>query len=325
MENQPTEDNELNSLEDPGTEVVSDSPASSSANNEVVQATVKSSGKTERVRRLISRLNVYLLLFIFIVIAVGGFTLASLNRNKKEISVSPIGTQSLSDEDLKELSTKDTSVGTANQTLSVESNAVFAGKVLIRDGLEVAGTIRTGSPLNLPGLTVTGTSTFDQIQTNSLTASGDANIQGQLTVQRGLTVTGGASFGGPISAPQITVQSFQLSGDLQLQRHIDAGGASPTKVDGTKLGGGGTSSVSGTDTAGTVTINLGGSPLASDGCFVTINFVQTFKAIPHVVVTPVGPAAATLNYYVTRTTSNFQICATNTASGSFAFDYIVID
>ncbi len=153
----------------------------------------------------------------------------------------------------------------------------------------------------------------------------DSNIQGQLTVQKGITVTGGASFGGPISAPQISVQSFQLSGDLQLQRHIDAGGGTPSKSDGSKLGNGGTASLSGTDTAGTVTINLGGSPQSSDGCFVTVTFNQRFNATPHVVITPVGANAAVLNYYVTRTAGNFQICATNTSTGNFSFDYIVID
>src|SRR5690606_26012408 len=130
------------------------------------------------------------------------------------------------------------------------------------------------------------TSSFDQIQGNSISISGDANIQGQLTVQQTLTTTGGASFGGPISAPQITVQSFQLTGDLQIIRHIDAGGGTPGKSDGNALGAGGTSSVSGTDTAGTITINTGGGP--GPGCMITVIFAQPFNGTPHVVVTPVG-------------------------------------
>jgi hypothetical protein len=121
------------------------------------------------------------------------------------------------------------------------------------------------------------------------------------------------------------VQSLQLSGDLQITRHIDAGGGTPGKSDGTALGNGGTSSVSGTDTAGTVTINTGGSP--STGCFATITFTNRFSGTPHVVVTPVGSAAGGLNYYINRSASNFSICATNSAPAgqTFSFDYIVID
>lgn len=325
MENKSTEDNELNSLE--SLEGNSEQETNSGS---VVPPTAGGNkgprlGIKGRIRNLISHFNIYLLLFMLIVVIASGFTLISIQRNKKVTVTPSINTQPLSPEALNKLNTTDTKVGDPKQTLSVESNAIFAGKVLIRDSLDVAGTIKVGGALSLSGLSVAGTSTFDQIQTNKLTVAGDSNIQGQFTVQKGLTVSGGASFGGPISAPQLTVQSFQLSGDLQLQRHIDAGGATPGKADGGKLGSGGTSSVSGTDTAGTVAINLGGSPPVGDGCFVTISFAQKFNATPHIVITPVGANAAALNYYITRTTSSFQICATNTSSGSFAFDYTAID
>jgi len=146
-----------------------------------------------------------------------------------------------------------------------------------------------------------------------------------LTTQKGITSNGGATFGGPVSAPQITVQSLQLNGDLQIVRHIDAGGATPGKTDGTALGNGGTVSVGGTDTAGTVTINTGGSPAV--GCFVSVNFSNKFSATPHVVVTPIGSSAAGLSYYVTRTTSSFSLCTTNPAPAgqTFSFDYIALD
>lgn len=288
----------------------------------------KSKQKTslsKKVRALIGRLNIYLLLFVLIVVLVVGFTLISIQKNKKDAQPSSVSTQSLTQDEINKLSGTDSSVGDAKQTLTIASNAIFAGKVLIRDSLDIAGGLKIGGPLNLPGLTVSGTATFDQIQANKLTVSGDTNIQGQLTALKGITVTGGGSFGGPISAPQINVQNFQLSGDLQLQRHIDAGGNTPTKTDGNKLGSGGTTSVGGTDTAGTVNINLGSSPLAGDGCFVTIHFAQPFNATPHVTLTPVGANAAGLNYYVSRNTNSFQICATNTSTGSLAFDYIAVD
>ncbi|MES2971108.1 MAG: hypothetical protein V4702_02180 [Patescibacteria group bacterium] len=325
MENQTAENSELSSLESPETSVVVGGDSNPS-NNNIPEPKKKSKSAGGRVRSLIGRLNIYLLLFILIVVVAIGFTLISIQSNRKEAAPTTITTQDLSPEDLKKLNNSDVSVGDPKQTLSVESNAIFSGKVLIRDSLDVAGGIKVGGPLSLPGITVSGTSGFDIVQANKLTVAGDTNIQGQLTAQKGLTVTGGGSFGGPISAPQITVQSFQLTGDLQLNRHIDAGGTTPGKVDGNGLGSGGTVSISGTDTAGTITVNIGGgSP--SSGCFVTANFTQAFNSVPHVVVTPVGAGAANINYYVNRTTGNFQLCFSGPAlsSGSFSFDYIVID
>ncbi len=315
----PTDNDEVNSLEDPGTTAVSGDAATDSKQPK------KKQGAKKKIQGLISHLNVYLLLFILIVIVVAGFTLVSIQKNKKSAAPTSIATQPLTQDALNKLNGTNTSVGDPKQTLSVESNAIFSGKVLIRDSLDVAGTIKVGGSLTLPGLTVAGTSTFDQIQANKITSAGDLNVQGQLTAQKGLTITGGGSFGGPITAPQLTVQSFQLSGDLQLQRHIDAGGGTPGKSDGGALGSGGTSSVSGTDTAGSITINTGGGPSA--GCFVTVNFTQKFNATPHVVVTPVGSAAGGLSYYISRTTSGFTLCTANPAPGgaSFGFDYIAID
>lgn len=315
MENKPEEGQELNSLEDPGT-VATESTA---------LAEKKAVKKNNKVRQLISHLNIYLLVFILIIVLAAGFTIVSIQRNKTVDTIASINTQELSPEELSKLSTSNSSVGDPKQTLTVESNAIFSGKVLVRDSLDVAGGLKIGGSISIVGLTVSGTSALDQIQGNSLNISGDTNLQGQLAVQRGLTVSGGASFGGPISAPQITVQSFQIAGDLQISRHIDAGGGTPGKSDGGALGSGGTSSVSGTDTAGTITINTGGGP--GPGCFLTVNFAQPFNETPHVVVTPVGAGGAGLNYYINRTTNGFSLCTTNAAPGgtSFSFDYIAID
>ncbi len=278
-----------------------------------------------RVRSIASKVNIYLLLFILIIIMTVMVAVVSMQRSRKESDNKPADSQSLTQEQLKQLSSSESKVGDPKQTLNIESNAVFTGKVLVRDSLDVAGGIKIGGSLSVPGITVSGTSVFDTVQLNNLTASGNASIQGQLTVQKGLTVAGGASFSGPLSAPQITISTLQLNGDLQLNRHIDAGGNTPGKSDGSALGIGGTASVSGTDSAGTVTINTGGNPPA--GCYITVNFAQKFNGTPHVVITPVGSAASGLNYYITRTTTNFSICAMNSAPASttFAFDYIALD
>lgn len=275
-------------------------------------------------RNAIRKVNVYLLVFILLVVVAGVIVFLSYQKGKRPATSGSIATQTLDQATLNKLSGADASVGDPKQTLSIESNAVFAGKVLVRDSLEVAGSLKIGGPLSLPGITVAGSSGFDQIQANGLSVSGNAAVQGQLTIQKSLTVGGGGSFTGALSAPQLSVNSLQLNGDLQLNHHIDAGGATPGHSNGSALGGGGTSSNTGTDTAGTVTINTGSSPPA--GCFTTINFTQKFNSTPHVVITPASSDAAGLAYYVNRSTANFSICATNPATAkNYVFDYIAID
>lgn len=336
MENKPEETNQANSLDSTDASAPSDSNSSTTEGlslegggdataNETttVAAPKKSAGK--RVQGLISHVNIYVLLFILILVLAAGLILVGIQRNKKAQAPSTINTQTLNEDELKELTESEQKVGDPKSTLAIESNAIFSGKVLVRDSLDVAGTIKVGGSLSLPGLNVSGQSVFDQMQANNLNITGNSQIQGQLNVQKGLTVSAGATFGGPISAPQITVQSLQISGDLQITRHLDAGGGTPGKSDGSALGSGGTVTVSGTDTAGTITVNTGGGPGA--GCFVTVNFVQRFSGNPHIVITPVGSAAAGLNYYINRSNSSFSVCTTNAPGGgqSFSFDYVAID
>lgn len=279
----------------------------------------------KRLRELIAHFNIYLLIFILLVVLVSGFTYASYLKQKEQDAAPTTPTQELDAESLKRLKNSDSTVGDPKQTLTVQSNAIFNGKVLVRDDIDIAGTLKVGGTLNLSGLIVSGTTSLDQIQGNKLSIAGDANIQGQLTVQKGLTISGGASFGGNLSAPTLSVESLQLSGDLTINRHIDAGGPTPTGVNGGALGSGGTASVGGTDTAGTIAVNTGGSPLP--GCFITLTFSKSFNAQPHIVVTPIGGSAASLNYYVNRVANGFSLCTANAApaGANFAFDYIVID
>lgn len=282
-------------------------------------------GFGKKVQGIVAHLNIYLVLFIFIVVLAVGIVMIGIQRNKKAAAPTTVNTQTLTADELKKLTESEQKVGDPKSTLSIESNAIFSGKVLVRDSLDVAGTIKVGGSLSLPGISVSGESSFDQIKANNLNITGDVSVQGKLNIQKGLTSSAGATFSGPISAPQLTVQSLQLSGDLTITRHIDAGGGTPGKVDGSALGSGGTVSISGSDTAGTVTINTGGGPGA--GCFVTVNFTQKFSGNPHVVITPVGSAGASLQYYINRSNSNFSICTANAPGGgqSFSFDYIAID
>jgi len=301
---------------------VAPAPNTTVATNEKVE-------KKKHVNRGIERLaglNVYLLGFALVLVLTVVVTFVAYSRNKKEEKKqAALITEPLSQETLDKLKQTDVRVGDPKQILSIESNAIFSGKVLIRSDLEVAGQLKIGGPLELPGITVAGTSSFDQIQAKDLQVAGNGKIQGQFSVGQNLTVGGSLSVAGPLTAAQLTIQNLQVGGDLQLARHIDAGGGTPGISRGSALGGGGTTSVSGTDTAGTVNINTGGGP--GPGCFATLTFSQPFASTPHVVITPVGGAGGSINYYINRSSSGFSICTTNGAAAgqSFAFDYIVID
>lgn len=277
------------------------------------------------VQRILRRVNIYLLLFFFLLVVSASIVVVTYLANKKT-QQSTVTTQSLNEDTLKQLATTDVTVGSPKQILNVQSNAVFAGKVLIRDSLEVAGPIKVGGSLSVPGITVSGNSVFEQIQINkSLSVQGDTSLQGQLAVQKSLTVAGGGTFGGPISAPSIIVNTLQLNGTLTLTKHIAVGGSTPGRSNGGALGNGGTTAVSGSDTAGSINVNTGSG--AGAGCFLTVNFTQKYNSTPRVIVSPIGSGAGGLGMYVDRGTSSFSVCTTNAppSNASFGFDYWVVE
>lgn len=274
---------------------------------------------------IFGRFSVYLLMFVLVILlafmVIVGTYLRSHSKNNTKIN-----TQNLSQSDLNQLAQSDVTVGDSKQVLNVQSNAVFAGQVLVRSDLQVAGKLQVGGNLSLAGITVSGDSIVDQLQVNkNLQVAGDTAVQGQLTVQKNISINGTGTFNGAVSAPVIIVNQLQLSGDLSVTHHIIAGGANPGRSSGNALGGGGTASVGGSDTAGSITINTGSNPSA--GCFITVNFTSKFASTPHVVVTPVGAAAGDLNFYINKSTANFSVCSNNApaAGQSFGFDYIVFD
>lgn len=279
------------------------------------------------IRALWEKLNLYLLLFILlIVVAVIAIIIAILRNNTNNNAANPsIGNQTLSESALKQLANSSATVGDPKQILNIESNAVFAGGVLVRGDLQVAGTIKAGGSLSLPGISVSGSSTFGEVQAKTLAIAGNAAVQGQLTVQSALSVNGGGTFNGPLTAPLVNATALQLNGTLTLNHHIAAGGPVPGRANGGALGGGGTSSVSGSDTAGSISIHTGSGP--GPGCFAIINFSQAFSTTPHIIVTPIGAAAAGLAYYVDRSPTSFSVCTTSTpaAGQNFGFDYIAFD
>ena len=282
-------------------------------------APVKESG----VKKVWKRFNLYLLLFIFMItIAVGAFvymTIKSKDNNKNTPQ-----SQGLSQDALKQLANSDVTVGDAKQVLNVQSNAIFAGSVLIRSSQEIAGTLKVGGKVTMTDLQVSGSTQLSDTQVTNLTVSGALNLQGALTIKNGISVSGNSNFTGGLTAAFITTGGLQLNGDLNLTHHIIAGGTIPGITKGTAVGGGGTVSLSGSDTSGSINVNTGTSPPA--GCFATITFSQKFVSTPHVVITPIGSSAADLTYYISRSTTGFSICTTTPApaADNFGFDYMVM-
>lgn len=275
------------------------------------------------IRRLWDRLNIYLLLFILVMVIAIGSTI-SLTIKGKQDAYKIITTQNLTQDELKQLANTDVTVGKPKQILTIQANAVFAGSTLVRGDLEVAGALKLGGDMSLTNLTVSGASKLNDVTANSMTVSSSLNVQGTLTLNSGISVAGQSNFNGGIVASSVITGALQLNGDLNLTNHVVAGGTIPEVAKGTAVGGGGTVSLSGSDTSGSVAVNTGSGPPA--GCFATVTFSKAFANIPHVVVTPIGAAAAELDYYITRATTNFVICSTNSAPAgqSFGFDYMVL-
>jgi hypothetical protein len=265
-----------------------------------------------------------MLFLLLIVIAIGAVVILTA-KSKKANPTGSVNTQNLSANQLKQLASTGVTIGTSSQILNVESSAVFDGTVLIRNNLEVAGALQLSDNLTLPTLNVSGQATIGQIQAQTLTTSSAATIQGVLSAKNGLNVAGDGSFSGTVTTAKLATSSLQLNGALVFTGHITAGGQIPRLSAGGALGGGGTASVSGSDTSGSISINTGGSPNA--GCLATLGFTTAFSSTPHVAVTPIGPAAGGLSFYVERTTSSMSICSLTAppAGSSFGFDYLVFD
>jgi len=267
----------------------------------------------------------YLGVFGLLLIIAALVTLLSLHSSNKGTG-STVKETSLTSSQLAQVEGNTTLVGDAKQTLDIQGNTIFEGQGLYRNDLGVAGALKVGGGLSGQSLNIGGLGNFNQLQVSqNLTVNGDTSLSGGLNVQKSLSVSGNASVNGSLTISQLTVSSLQISGDLNLSKHLITSGSTPGRTNGPALGSGGTASVSGTDIAGTINLNIGGSPAA--GVLVTVNFATKFASIPHVVVTPIGSAGAGLQYYVTRSATGFSLGTANAASAgtSFSFDYVVAD
>jgi cytoskeletal protein CcmA (bactofilin family) len=324
LEQSPQQDTEV--LQDNvGVNPTDELDSSSGQNQESEALSEERKEKGPLFSRLPSFLNIYFVVFLLL-LAGAGLIMFLAFRSSSSNSPKTSATQSLTDKQLAALSGNTTVVGDSKHTLDIQSNSVFEGQVLMRSDLNIAGSIKVGGTLSLSSVTVGGISNLGQLQVGStLAVAGNATIQGQVNIQKSLSVVGSGSFGGTLSAAQLNIGSLKISGDFAPGRHIAPTGGTPGKTNGSSLGGGGTASVSGTDTSGTVTINTGSGP--PTGCFVSVNFTAGFNSTPHVVISPSNSNAGTLGYYVNRSASSFSICtATAPASArTYLFDYIVFD
>jgi len=276
-------------------------------------------------KRLMRKVNVYLLIFILVLIVAGAITLVTYLNSQKPPAEATIESQSLTTEALKSLANTDASVGNTAQTLTIQGSAVINGQTLARGNLNVAGNFQTGGTINTPGLTVSGATNLADTQINSIQVASNAAIQGSTTL-RDLNVAGTSSFGGAMTASQITVTRLVLSGNasLEVPNHISFTGSTPTRTtNAAVLGNGGSANLSGSDTAGTINVNSGNNP--TPGCFITVRFLQPFPRQPRVIVSPAGHFAGQMQYYTERNTTTFSLCSANApaANQSYAFDYFI--
>lgn len=282
--------------------------------------------KLSGVKKFFRKVNVYFLLFLLLIVVAGAISIVNYLNSQGPAKPS-IADQALTAEELKQLRNADVSVGDTSQTLTIKGDAVVNGQLLARGNLGVAGTLTTGGEIQGPSLTISGKTNLNDAQVNGLQVAKTVAVQGNTTLQGGLSVAGAATFNSPITASQMTVSKLIMSGNasLQIPGHINFTGPSPGRsINPGVLGNGGSASVSGSDTAGTVTINTGVNPSA--GCFVNINFRQGFSSQPHVLISPVGAAAGRTQYYTERDTGSFSICASSPAPAnqSLRFDYFVM-
>ena len=328
----PNESNSLETLEDQGGTPESSDGGQPAVGAETADAspapetpTPEPDKKASGLKKLRQRFNILILMFGLIIVVAIGIILVAYLQSKKASGTSHLPSQSLSQSTLEQLASNDATVGSSQSVLNVQSSAVFAGQVLVKQNLEVAGNLQIGGTVALSNIAVSGTSQLGQVTiSKDLAVTGDTAIQGSSTIAKSLQVNGNGSFGGTLTAPQIVTPSLQLNGDLVLTHHINIGGGTPNRSGGSALGSGGSVSVGGSDTAGSISINTGGGPAA--GCFATITFTNQFAVTPYVLVTPIGSSAGGLSYYVNASTTGFSICDASAppAGASFGFDYFVV-
>lgn len=265
-------------------------------------------------------------LFVFLV-ACGvtiGYFYAQSKKPQQQTKAPTI--QTLSPADIQKLNEIGANLGTAGQTLNVGADALFRGKANVTGDLTVGGRLNANGPVTLSQLNITGNTAASGLNVGSnLNVTGNTTFGGTLTVNKlttvnsNLTVSGNASVGA-LSASSIAVRNITISGPLTVS-HLVSQGTAPI-IAAISPGAGGTVSISGNDTTGQVNINTGTSPGTA---LAQITFRAAYGGVVHVQLTPLTSDAATSGYFVTPTSTGFQVHAANPPSGrTLQFDFLVM-
>src|SRR5829696_7852582 len=92
----------------------------------------------QKIKGLLRRVNIYFLLFILVLVIAVMVLFIGMQTAKKQSGTNEITSQTLSTDAINQLKGNDVKIGDAKQTLSIESNAVFAGRVLVQGGTDIA-------------------------------------------------------------------------------------------------------------------------------------------------------------------------------------------
>lgn len=289
-------------------------------------------GQPTSFKQTIKRFRVYVLILLLLAIIGGIFATVSSLNGKKTPPPPSISSQTLSQNQLKQLATSNTN--SSGQTLTVQGNSTLDGQVLIRSNLDVAGTIQLGSGLDVAKVTDSNTSSFGSAQVSTLQVATSSTFQGLVSFQNGMDVSGNTAFSAAtISALTATDIIMSSNGQIQVPGHLAFTGAFPGRtINFGVLGNGGSASLNGSDTSGTVSINTGNNPTA--GCFITIIFNIPFTTAANIMLGPIGLGAGATQHNAevitdptTGETTGFRICSANTPlpNQAFGFSYFIND
>lgn len=314
--------------------------AANESTQDIAQAPIRL--KPKGIKGLIGRINIYFLLFVLVlVISAATFvTTYFFNRRETEIKLT---TTELTEADIEQLKTSDAIVGDPKQILTIESNAVITGKVVMRDSLDVAGALKIGGPLSLPSIRAGGEGNFGSLQTNDFQAAGNAavggilDIVGTVTMGENLTVAGSINAGGrlDIGGPATINGNLNVNGTISATglnfgnisfSRINTTGSQPSISASGAAGGGATASISGTDASGIATINTGGG--TGTGILATVTFTSAYSGTARPVLTPNGPSCASIAYYVTNmSATQFSIASASAPppGTTCRFNYVVVN
>lgn len=222
-----------------------------------------------------------------------------------------INTQSLDNGTLNKIAAKGGSDSTVNQQLTINPSTLFKNDVAVQGSVIINKNLQVNGHTTLQnGVTITGNTTI----TGNLTAN-NASLGGNLTVSGQISALS-------LNVGSLTISSVNLSGDLDFAGHIVPSGHAPS-AKASVAAGGGSVSIEGNDTAGSVTINVGNSP--ATGELVIISFQHAFNTTPHVQLTPVNAAGASLQYFATQSPTFFSVNSANkpAAGSTLVFNYLV--